>query len=139
MVKHVKGWNLRRQLNRNQKVYVQSLSSAEVKCLKDYAKPWIRESNLDRVIIHVATNDLNSETTPERIDKSIADVVRNIKTENSSVSISGIVHPNDNLNNKALEVNQKLLIMCKEAKFDYIDHVNINPRTYLNKSRLCLN
>ena len=44
------------------------------------------------------------------------------------------VSRNDNLNNKALEVNLKLLKMCQESKFDVID-----PRTNLNKSRLHLN
>ena len=66
------------------------------------------------------------------------DIVRNIKTEYCSVSISGIVPQNDNLNNKALEVNQELLKIYKEAKFGYIDHKNINTRTHMNKSRLHL-
>ena len=106
--------------------------------MKDQVKSCIKENNLEHVVIHVGTNDLNSETTPERIARSIADIVRNIKTEHRSVSISGIVLQNDNLNNKALKVNQKLLKMCKEAKFDYINHKNINPSTHLNKSRLYL-
>ena len=50
------------------------------------------------------------------IATSIVDEARNINTENSSVRISGIVHRNDNLNDKTLEVNQKLLKMCEETK-----------------------
>ena len=46
----------------------------------------------------------------------------------------GTVSRNDNLNDKALEVNLKLLKMCQESKFDVID-----PRIHLNKSRLHLN
>ena len=98
--------------------------------MRDYVKTCIP----DPVITHVGTNDLNSETTPEKIVKSIADVARNIKTENRSVSISRIVPCNNNLNNTALEVNQEVLKTCEEAKFDYVDHKNINPQTLLNKS-----
>ena len=65
--------------------------------------------------------------------KSIADVARNIETENRSLSISELVL---RMSSKALEINQELLKMCKEAKFDFIDHKNINPRTHLNKNRL---
>ena len=49
-----------------------------------------------------------------------------------------IIPRNDNLNKKALEVNQELLKMCKETKFDYIDHKIINPRAHLNKLTLHL-
>ena len=136
MVKHVEGWNLTQQLNCNQKVYVRNFPSAKVKYTKDYVKPCIRENNPDHVIIHVGTNDLNSPAAPERIARSIVDLARNIKTENRSMNISGIVPRNGSLNNKALEGNQELLNMFKEAKFDYIDHKNKNLRTHLNKSRL---
>ena len=101
--------------------------------MKDYVKPCIGENKPDYVIIHVGINNLNSETTPEMITKLIADATRNIKKENCSVSISGIVPHNDALNYEALEVNQELLAVCKETKFDYIGHKDINPRTHLNK------
>ena len=67
------------------------------------------------------------------VAKSIADVARNIETENRLLSISELVL---RMSSKALEINQELLKMCKEAKFDFIDHKNINPRTHLNKNRL---
>ena len=101
--------------------------------MKDYVKPCIGENKPDYVIIHVGTNNLNSESTPEMITKLIADATRNIKKGNCSVSISGIVPHNDALNYEALEVNQELLAVCKETKFDYIGHKDINPRTHLNK------
>ena len=34
-VKHVKGWNLTQQLNRNQNVYVPNFPSVKFKCMKD--------------------------------------------------------------------------------------------------------
>ena len=51
----------------------------------------------------------------------------------------GIVPRNGNRNDKALKVNQRLLKVCKEEKFHYIDDKNISPGTHQNKSRLHLN
>ena len=76
-----------------------------------------KRNNLDCVIIHVGANDLNSETTPKRIAKSIVDVAKKNKTESRSASISRIVPRCKNLKNMALEVSQERSKMCKEAKF----------------------
>ena len=38
MVKHVEGWKLSKNVDRKDKVYVRSFSSAKVKCMKDYVK-----------------------------------------------------------------------------------------------------
>ena len=85
-----------------------TIPGAKVKLMKDYVKPCIRENNPEYVILHVGTNELNSELTPERIAKSIIDVCKNIQTSHRSVSISGIVPRNDNFNKKATQVNREL-------------------------------
>ena len=61
--------------------------------------------------MHVGTNHLSSETTPERIAKLIVDLIKNVKKENRSVGMSGIVPQNDTPNNKAwdVKVDQELL------------------------------
>ena len=61
MVKHVEGWKLSKTVDRKHKVCVKRFSSAKVKYVKDYAKLCIRENNPDHVIIHVGTNELDSE------------------------------------------------------------------------------
>ena len=38
IVKHVEGWKLSKNVDRKDKVYVKSFSSAKVKCMKDYVK-----------------------------------------------------------------------------------------------------
>ena len=86
MVKHIEGWKLTKNTDKNHKIYVRSFAGAKVKCMKGYAKPCIRENDPDHVILHVATNELNSELLPERIAKSIVDVAKNIKSEKRSVS-----------------------------------------------------
>ena len=107
--------------------------------MKDYVKPRIRENNPEYVILHLGTNELNSELTSERTAKSVIDVGKNIQTNNRVVSISGIVPRNDNFNNKATEVNKELSNMRKKEKLLFVDHSNINPKTHLNRSKLHLN
>ena len=126
MVKHVEGWQLSKSTN--QKVYVRSFTGAKVKCMKDYVKPCIRENDPDHVIMHVGTNEMNSELPPERIAKSVIDVAKNVKTDTRSVSISGIIPRNHNFNNKVMEVNKELAKMCKREKFQFLEHSNISQK-----------
>ena len=107
--------------------------------MKDYVKPCIRENNPDHVIIHVGTNKLDSERQADMIAKSIIHVAKGIGTNTCTVSISGIVPWNDNFNNKALDVNNELPKMFREANLDFITHKNINPRAVLYKIKLPLN
>ena len=132
MVKHVEGWQLSKSTY--QKVYVRSFTGAKVKCMKDYVKPCIRENDPDHVIMHVGTNEMNSEPPPERIAKSVIDVAKNVKTDTRSVSISGIITRNDNFNNKVMEVNKELAKMCKRERFQFLEHSNINPKAHLNNN-----
>ena len=106
--------------------------------MKDYVKPCIRENNSEYVILHVGTNELNSELTTERIAKSIIDVGKNIQTNHRTSSIFGIVPRNDNFNNKSTDVNKELSNMYKKEKLFFIDHSNIYPKTRLNRSKLHL-
>ena len=106
--------------------------------MKDYVKPCIHKNDPDHVILHIGTNQLNSKLLPKRIRKSIIDVAKNIKSEKRSVSISDVVPCNDDLNNKASEVNRELSRMCKKEKLPFLDHSNINSRAHLNKSRIHL-
>ena len=88
MIKHVQGWDLSEKMNHKHKVYVRSFSGSKVKCMKDYAKPCIREEDPDHVILHVGTNDLNSDYNAERIAKSIVDVAKNLTSNQRKVTIS---------------------------------------------------
>ena len=64
MIKHLKGQGL----------YVQPFTSAKIRNMKDYAKPWIREDNPDHIILYVGTNELSSENDAERVGKSTVDL-----------------------------------------------------------------
>ena len=86
----------------------------------DYVKPTIRDDKPDHVILHTGRTDLRSEKTASQIARSITEQAMSIKHNDDSVIVSGIVPRNDNLNNKATEVNYRLLLMCKEQKIPFI-------------------
>ena len=57
-------------------------------------------------------NDYRSEKTECEITRSITELVMSLKGNDNSVTVSGIVPRHDNLNNKATEVNNGLVLMC---------------------------
>ena len=75
--------------------------------MKDHMKPSMREKP-DHTILHVGTNDLNSDSPSDLIAKSIVDLALNVKNNSQNVSISIIIVRNDNFNEKAMEVNAYL-------------------------------
>ena len=123
MVKHINGWEISKCLLFDFKVYVKQFSGARTKCMKDYMKPSLRE-NPDHFILHVGTNDLNTERSPELIAKSIVDLATTLKGNSRDVSVSNIIvrTDNSNLNEKGCEVNAHLREMCKERKLNLINH-----------------
>ena len=106
IIKHVTGYDVAGKLNEC-KVFVKSFSGAKIRCLKDHRKPSLRE-NPNHFDLHVGTNDLNSNRSPEPIAKSIADVSSSLKNDSHDVSISSIVVRNDKFKEKATQVNENL-------------------------------
>ena len=78
MVKHINGWEISKRLQSDCKVYVKQFSGPRTKCMKDYMKPSLRE-NPDHFILHVGTNDLDMERSPELIAKSIVGLDTTLK------------------------------------------------------------
>ena len=54
----------------------------------------------------MGTNDLNSDRAPDFIAKSIVDMALTMKRNSENGSILNIIMRNDNLNNKAMEINE---------------------------------
>ena len=100
MVKKVNSFLLTRNINHKFLVKVRSFSSAKVNCMNDYVKPTLRDFNPEHIILHVGTNDLNSERTASQIAKSIIDSGQSLKTDTNTITISLIVPRYDNLNSK---------------------------------------
>ena len=137
VIKHVNGYDIAWKPNIC-KVFLKRFSGAKVRCLKDHMKPSLRK-NPDHFVLHIGTNDLNSDRSPELIAKSITDVGSSLKNDSHDVSISSIVVRNDKFKEKAAQVNENLERLCAERNIYFINHAkNILPQ-HLNKSKLHLN
>ena len=140
MVKKVNGFHLTKHIKHKYLVKVRSFSSAKTRCMYDHVKPTMRDFNPEHVIIHVGTNDLNSDKTASQIANSIVELALSLKNENNNIYVSLIVPRNDNLNNKVNEVNSRLTNMCNHRGFPVINHTKtIDPGNHLNESQLHLN
>ena len=90
------------------------------------------------IILHVGTNDLDTERSPKLIAKAFVDLATTLKGNSCDVSVSNITvrTDNSNLNEKGCEVNAHLTEMCKERKLNLINHSkNIKPN-HLNQGKL---
>ena len=106
----------------------------------DYNKPSMRDEP-DYFIVHVGTNDLNSEGSSESA-KLIVDLAVSLKSESNDVSIvSNIVLRTDNplIKQKRCEVNLHLKDLCEERNLYLIDNTKKFESHYLNKGKLHLN
>ena len=140
MVKKVNGFYLTKDIKHKFLVKVRSFSSAKTRCMYDHAKPTIREVNPEHIILHVGTNDLNSEKTASQTSNSIIDLANSLKNETNNIHVSLIVPRNDNLNNKVKEVNNRLINMCEQRNIKIINHSDTIDRSrHLNESHLHLN
>ena len=106
MIKNIKGWEISKKLQ-NANVYVRHFSGAKVRCMKDYLKPSLRE-NPDHFVLHVGTNDLDSDRSPDLIAKSIVNVASSLKTDKHDVTILNIITRNDRFMAKSNAVNKSL-------------------------------
>ena len=140
MVKKVNGFFLTKDIKHKYLVKVRSFNSAKTRCMQDHVKPTIRDFNPEHIIIHVGTNDLNSEKTASQIANSIVELALSLKSESNKIYISLIVPRYDELNNKVNEVNFRLMNMCQARNIAYINHSDsIDPEQHLNESNIHLN
>ena len=140
MVKKVNGFYLTRNIKHKFLVKVRLFGSAKTRCMYDHAKPTIRELNPEHIILHVGTNDLDTEKTTSQISKSILDLASSLKNETNTIHVLLINPRNDHLNNKVNEVNNRLINMCQQRNIKIINHINtIDPSKHLNESLFHLN
>ena len=81
--------------------------------MHDHVKPTVRDFNPEH-ILHCGTNNLSSERTASQIAKSIIELALSLKNK---IPIFLIVPQNDNLNNKASEVNSYLVRLVLNETF----------------------
>ena len=83
-------------------------------CIVDHVKPTMCDDKPDNVILHSGTDDLRSEKTASQIARSTNELAMSLKDNDNSVMVSGIVPRHGNLSSKAKEVNNHLVLICKE-------------------------
>ena len=138
MVKKVNGFFLTKDIKHKYLVKVRSFSSAKTRCMNDHVKPTICDFNPEHIIIHVGTNDLNSEKTTSQIASSIIELATSLKNETNKIYISLIVPRYDELN-KVNEVSIRLINMCHARNIGCINHSDtIDPEQHLNESSIHL-
>ena len=140
IVKKLNGYLLTKKIKHKGIVKARSFTTAKVSFMQDYVKPTIRDINPQQIILHVGTNDLKIERTASQIAKSIIDLSTSLKKSENMMAVSGIVPKLDELNNKAVKVNNRLELMCKRRGLPYISHCEtIDLDKHLNESNLHLN
>ena len=114
MTKKLNGYLLTKKIRHKHLVKVRSFSGAKISCMTDHVKPTLRDINPDHIVLHAGTNDLRTENTASQIAKATIDLAASLKNDGNTVTVSRIIQRLDELNNKANEVNRRLLLMCKE-------------------------
>ena len=79
MVKNVNGRSISEKLKKKHNVYVRSFFDSKVRCMKDCVKLCIRVNNPDHRILHVGTNNMNSEKLAPLCNKSIIDLGKSVE------------------------------------------------------------
>ena len=106
--------------------------------MTDHVKPTLRDIII--IILHAGKNNLRTENTTSQIAKATTDLATSLKNDDNTVTVSGIAPRLDDLNNKANEVNRRLVLMCKERNISFLSHdESIDPNKHLNESKLHLN
>ena len=137
VIKHVNGYDIAWKPN-TCKVFLKRFSGAKVQCLKDHLKPSLLK-NPDHFVLHIGTNDLNSDRSPELIAKSITDVGSSLKNDSHDGRISSIIVRNDKFQEKTAQVNENLERLCAERNMYFINHANNILPQHMSKRKLHLN
>ena len=74
---------------------VRPFLSAKTIDMVDYIKLTQRDFNPDVYLLHVGTNDLSSNKSPEQISLDILNLANSLKLDNNTVIVSSIVPRDD--------------------------------------------
>ena len=95
MLKDVDGYLLTGSLDKKFIVKVRPCSSAKTEDMHDYLKPTKTDFNSNIFILHVGTNNLSTNHSPEMIADKIVETAESIKQEDNNVVLSAIVPRGD--------------------------------------------
>ena len=100
MVKKIDGYLLTISINHKYIVKVRPFLSAKTVDMVDYIKPAQRDFSPDVYLLHVGTNDLTSNKSPEQISLDMLNLAKSMKLDNNTVSIISSIVPRNDENKK---------------------------------------
>lgn len=112
------------------RIHIESFKGADSEAMTHYVKPSLRKQ-IDKMIIHVGTNDFTTKSPNEIVDK-IVDICEDISVNHPSAAIiiSEIIRRNDrtDFNKKKLKANNLLSIFCRQRNWGLIKQNNIDSK-----------
>ena len=109
--------------------------------MQDYLKPLLRR-NPHQIILHVGTNDIKSEKSPDQLVEGIVKLVSQVREKSAhiKVAISALTIRKDGhlIQTKVNQTNNLLNSFCSDNNVDFINHTNIDLDC-LNRGGLHLN
>ena len=121
---------------KNTAVYVRNFEGAKIRCMTDRVKPSLRENY---IVLHVGTNDLDSDQPPDLIGKSKVDVASSMKNEKHDVTVSNKITRADHFKKKVSKVNDYSSKLCMEKNIYLINNWKTLKTQHLNGNKLHLN
>ena len=113
MIKKVDGYLLTSSLKHQYLVNTRPISAAQTIDMYDCIKPTQRDFKPETSPLHVGTNDLPLNKSPNEISEDIVTLAESMKTENSKIIVSSIVVCRaDSFREKVDEVNAHLEEIC---------------------------
>ena len=89
----------------------------------------------ETIILHCGTNDLNSNRTSSQNAGEIIDLALSLKSDKNKISIPLLTPRSDKLNNKASELNNRLINLCSHRSIAYINHSSSIQENHINESK----
>ena len=88
MIKIIDGYLLTSSINYKYLVKVRPFLAAKSVDMLDYAKPIKRDLDPEAYVIHIGTNNLGTDKTPDEIFSEILCLIKELKTEKNKIVVS---------------------------------------------------
>ena len=95
MIKKIDGYLLTSSINHKYLVKVRPFLGAKSVDMLDYVKPIKRDLDPEAYVIHIGTNDLGIDKTPDDIFSEILLLIKELKTDKNKIVVSAIVPRGD--------------------------------------------
>ena len=107
--------------------------------MHNHVKPTVRDFDPRYIILHCGTNESNFDRTSSQMAREIIDPAISMKSDKNKILISLLTPRSDKLNNKASEVNNRLINICSHRNIAYIDHSGSIQQNHINEKEVHLN